>query len=146
MLPSNCLSVTHFAQVRSFHCTVISFNRFPSPAIHLGIYTILRNQYSYPHCVCTNSFHVSSNFLHTMLLFSFTSLPVVGYNFCTGPVYYRYLRNLLDACWMRNRDFCGVCKVEQIQGYMLTQMWEDKHLLRKKNARDVRIETFKARL
>jgi len=41
---------THFAQVRSFHCTAISFNPFPS-AIHLGIYAILRNEYSYPHCL-----------------------------------------------------------------------------------------------
>jgi len=44
------------------------------------IYIILRNQYSYPHRVCTNTFPVSLNFLHTMLLFPLTSLPVVGYN------------------------------------------------------------------
>jgi len=28
MLPSNRLSSTHFARIRSFHCTVISFNPF----------------------------------------------------------------------------------------------------------------------
>lgn len=72
-----------------------------------------------------------------MLLFPFTSLPVVGYNFCTGPVYYRYLRNLLDACWMRNHEFCGVYRVEQIQRYMLTQMWEDYHLLSKRGMREM---------
>jgi hypothetical protein len=81
-----------------------------------------------------------------MLLFRLTSLPVVGYNFCTGPVYYRYLRNLLDACWMRNHEYARVCRVEQIQGYMLTLCAKTIIYLRKKYARDVRTETFKARL
>jgi len=92
---------THFAQVRSFHCTVI-YRLTRSPLRFILVYTPSFVMNTRTHIVCTNSFHVSSNFLHTMLLSPLTSLPVVGYNFCTGPVYYRYLRNLLDACWMRN--------------------------------------------
>jgi len=109
MLASNRLSSTHFARIRSFHCTVISFNPFTSPVVHFDIYTILRNQYSYPHRVCTNS---PSLCLRTscipcccfLLLVSPSSGTIC---FCTGPVFYRYLRNLLDSCWKRNHEYAG---------------------------------------
>jgi hypothetical protein len=80
MLPPNRLSV-HTFRSNPF----ISMHRHIVQSLHLlrfifDIYTVLSNQYFYAHCVCTNSFPVSSNFLHTMLPFPFTSLPVVGYN------------------------------------------------------------------
>ena len=30
--------------------------------------------------------------------------------FCTGPVFYRYLRNVLDTCWMRNHQYAGTAE------------------------------------
>jgi hypothetical protein len=51
---------------------------------------------------------VSSNFLHTMLLFPLLVSPSSGtICFCTGSVFYRYLRNLLDSCWKRNHEYAG---------------------------------------
>ncbi|SRR5216684_209074 len=98
-----CPPFTHFAQ--SVHFIAPSYRLTRSPLRFILVYTPSFVMNTRTHIVCINSFHVSSNFLHTMLLSPLTSLPVVGYNFCTGPVFYRYLRNLLDACWMRNHEY-----------------------------------------
>jgi len=67
-----------------------------------------------------------------------TSLPVVGYNFAqalyttdTCEIYLTLAGSLLGA----KSRVRGVCRVEQIQGYMLTQMWEDNLL--KKSMREM---------
>ena len=60
------------------------------------IYTHVLRNHTRTHTVSSPTFFLSSNFLHTMLLFPFTSLPVVGYNLLLhSPMYTIYLRNLL---------------------------------------------------
>ena len=83
-----------------------------------------------------------------MLLFPLLVSPSSGtifaqalYTTDTCEIYLTLAGSLLGA----KSRVRGVCRVEQIQGYMLTQMWED-NLLKKKYARDVQTETFKARL
>jgi len=96
MLPLNCLSRSqHFSRACSFHCILILLT--PLSLRFILIYTPMLRNHTRTHSVCTTSpFPVSSNFLHTMLLFPLTSLPVVGYNLLLHrPVYYRYLRNLV---------------------------------------------------
>ena len=68
--------------------------RLTFSATHLDIYTLLRNHTRTPPLpLFAPTFFLSSNFLHTMLLFPFTSLPVVGYNFLLhSPMY------TIDTC------------------------------------------------
>ena len=106
MLPSNRLSSTHFARIRSFHCNVILFNLFTPPAIHLDIYTYfvistLTHIVSAP----SPSLCLRTSCIPCCCSFSLVSPSSGTICFCIGPVFYRYLRNLFDTCWMRNHQF-----------------------------------------
>ena len=102
MLPSNCLSVQHIS-LKSVHFTAPSYRLTASPLLRfILVYTpfvIL-----VPSLCLHQLFHVSSNFLHTMLLFPLLVSPSSGtifaqalYTTDTCEIYLTLAGSLLGA-------------------------------------------------
>jgi len=108
MLPPNRLSV-HTFRSNPF----ISLHRHIVQSLHLLRFILIYTPYlvisTFTHIV---SAPTPSLCLRTSCIPCCCSLLLVSPSsgticFCTDPVFYRYLRNVLDTCWMRNHHHAG---------------------------------------
>jgi len=106
MLPSNCLSSPH-TLLEPVHFTALSYRSTPSPLLRfILIYTSSFVISTLTHIVSapTPSLCLRTSCIPCCCSFSLVSPSSGTICFCTGPVFYRYLRNLFDAYWMRNHQ------------------------------------------